>query len=155
MAFPSQPPTNASESMETVVHIELAPDANAKLTPLELLEDFADASRDWQYLEDESLHYAEVKHRPACILRHRYTGTTRYVDFGFAAATPSDTNDIELIILATPSAQDALTLEERNAVVDGFIQHMQQYLDGRPGHASLRVEREDVDPATAPVKPSA
>jgi len=154
MALPSQPPTNASESMETVVHIELTPGPNAKLTPLELLEDFADASRGWQYLEDESVHYAEVKHRPACILRHQYTGTARYVDFGFAAANPSDTNDIELIILDTPSAQDALTLEERNAVVDGFIQHMQQYLGGRPGHASLRVEKEDVDPGAVPVKPS-
>ena len=155
MPSPSQPPTNASEPMETVVHIELTPDADAKLTPLELLEDFADASRDWQYLEDESVHYAEIKHRPACILRHRYTGTTRYVDFGFAAANPADANDIELIILDTPSAQDALTLKERNAVVDGFIQHMQQYLGGRPGHASLRVEKEDVDPAAAPAKPSA
>lgn len=152
MTSPPQSLTNASEPMETVVHIELTPDSNAKLTPLELLEDFADASRDWQYLEDESVHYAEVKHRPACILRQRHSGTTRYVDFGFAAANPSDANDIELVILDTPSAQDALTLEERNEAVDGFIQHMQQYLGGRPSHASLRVEKDDVDPAAASAK---
>ena len=47
--------------METVVHLEVTPDADAKLTPLELLEDFADASRDWQYLEHESEHYADRK----------------------------------------------------------------------------------------------
>jgi hypothetical protein len=133
--------------METVVHIEITPDANAKLTPLELLEDFADASRDWQYLEDESMHYAQLKHRPACILRHRRSGTPRYIDFGFAATNPADANDIELVILDTPSAEETLTLEERNDVVDGFIQHVQQYLGGRPGHASLRVEKEEIDVA--------
>lgn len=135
--------------METIVHIEIIPDTNAKLTPLELLEDFADASPDWQYLDEESTHYAQVKNRPSCILRQRRDGTPRYVDFGFAASNPANTKDIELVILDAPSPEQALTLAERDAVINGFLQHFRQYLSGRPGHASLHVEKEDINPNKA------
>lgn len=141
--------------METVVHLKVTPEANAKLTPLELLEDFADASRDWQYLEDESEHYAQLKERPACIIRHRRDGTPSYVDFGFAATNPTDANDIELVVLDTPTPEQRLGLDERNDVVDSFITHFRQYLGGRPGHASLHVEKEDIDPENAAVKANA
>lgn len=139
--------------METVIRLEVTPDANAKLTPLELLEDFADASRGWQYLEEESQHYAKLKSRLACILRHRHGEQHRYVDFGFAATNPADRNDIELVILDTPAPERQLDLEARNAAIDRFIQHFRQYLGGRPGHASLRVEKDDIDPAKAMAKP--
>jgi hypothetical protein len=141
--------------METVVHLEVTPDADAKLTPLELLEDFADASRDWQYLEHESEHYADLKKRPACILRHRRSAPPGYVDFGFAATNPADTNDIELIILDSPAPEQRLDLDERNDAIDTFIMHFRQYLGGRPGHASLRVEKEDVNPEEATTKAKA
>lgn len=133
--------------METVIHIEITPDANAKLTPLELLEDFADASRGWQYLEEESDHYARLKNRPACIVRHRQQEPLSYVDFGFAATNPSDPKDIELVILDTPAPNRSLDLEERNVVVNAFIERFRQYLGGRPGHASLRVEKDEINPA--------
>jgi hypothetical protein len=130
--------------METIVHIALTPDETAKLTPLELLEDFADASPDWHYLEEESNHYAEVKDVPACVLRHRRDGTPPYVDFGFASADPGHLTDIELVILDAPDPEHSLELEERNAVVDAFLQEMRDYLNARPGHATLRVEKDDV-----------
>lgn len=139
--------------METVIRLKITPDANAKLTPLELLEDFADASRDWQYLEDDSRHYAALKERPACILRHRHAAAHRYVDFGFATTNPADRNDIELVILDTPDAQQSLDLAARNEAIDHFIRHFRQYLGGRPGHASLRVEKEDIDPTKTSARP--
>lgn len=141
--------------METVVRIQITPDPDAKLTPLELLEDFADASRGWQYLEEESAHYAELKNRPACILRHRREDPPSYVDFGFAATNPADPKDIELVILDTPSTEQQLDLEARNMEVDHFIQHFRQYLGGRPGHASLRVEKDEVNPTEASPKAKA
>lgn len=138
--------------METVIHIEITPDPNAKLTPLELLEDFADASLGWQYLEEESNHYAQLKNRPACMLRHQRDDELRYVDFGFAATNPSDPKDIELVILDAPDPERQLDLEERNVVIDNFITHFRQYLGGRPGHASLRVEKDEVDPSRTPIE---
>ncbi len=133
--------------METVIHIAITPDPSAKLTPLELLEDFADASRDWHFLEEESDHYAEAKRVPACVLRHRYATQTRYVDFAFAATDPENPNDVELVILDAPDPDRALNLEERNDVINRFIQQFRAYLERRPGHASLRIAKDDVDPS--------
>ncbi len=130
--------------METIVHIALTPDKNAKLTPLELLEDFADASPDWHYLEDESAHYAEEKGGSACVLRHRREETPPYVDLGFASTDPGHLTDIELVILDVPDPEQSLSLEERNAVVDAFLQEMRDYLNARPSHATLRAEKDDV-----------
>jgi hypothetical protein len=135
--------------METVVHIALTPEAGARVTPLELLEDFADASLGWHYLEDESAHYAEVKGAPACVLRHRRpdeADEARYVDFAFAQTDPADLNDVELVLIDAPAPETPLDLATRNALVDGFLDEMQQYLAARPGHASLRVATDDVDP---------
>ena len=138
--------------METVVHLALTPDDNAKLTPLELLEDFADASLHWHYLEDESAHYADEKDVPACVLRHRREGTPPYVDFGFASTDPGHLTAIELVVLDPPSPDALLTLEARDAVVDAFLQEMHDYLRGRPGHASLRVETDRIEKDDAPPK---
>ena len=141
--------------METVIHIKITPATGAKLTPLELLEDFADASQDWQYLEEESEHYTQLKKRPACILRRRRQKPTGYIDLGFAATNPADPKDIELVVLDAPTPERRLDLEERNAVIDDFVQHFRQYLGGRPSHASLRVEKEDVNPSELTAKPKA
>lgn len=130
--------------MDTIVHIAITPDANAKLTPLELLEDFADASRGWHFLEAESAHYAEEKGAPACLLRHHPEGTTFHVDFAFAATNPDNPHDLELVILDAPTHR--LDLEQRDRAVNDFIQHFRTYLQGRPGHASLQVAKDDIDP---------
>lgn len=136
--------------MKTIVHLAITPDANAKLTPLELLEDFADASRGWHFLEEESAHYADEKGAPACLLRHQREDAIRYVDLAFAATDPGNQNDIELVILDAPDPDHRLDLAHRNQVVDNFIQHFRTYLKGRPGHASLRVAKDDVDPSDRP-----
>jgi hypothetical protein len=130
--------------METIVHIALKSDSNAKLTPLELLEDFADASPDWHYLEDESTHYAEAKGVSACVLRHRREGSPPYIDFAFASTDAGPLTDIELLILDPPDPDLSLDLAERNNVINAFLQEMQEYLNARPGHATLRVEKDDI-----------
>jgi hypothetical protein len=146
--------------METVVHIALTPESGAHVTPLELLEDFADASLGWHYLEEESAHYAAAKDARACVLRHRRPDVegeavegeagalVRYVDFAFAQTDPADLNDVELVLIDAPTPEQRLDLGTRNALVDDFLQEMREYLTSRPGHASLRVATDDVDPET-------
>lgn len=137
--------------MDTIVHLAVTPEADAKITPLELLEDFADASRGWHYLEDDSAHYADERSAPACVLRHYHqqsdTVDFAHVDFAFAATDPGNPNDIELVLLDSPTPERTLDLDERNQVIDAFVDDFQGYLGGRPGHASLRIARDDVDPA--------
>jgi hypothetical protein len=135
--------------METVVHIALTPADGARVTPIELLIDFADASPDWQYLEAASDHYADEKDAPACILRHRHAAL-QYVDVAFCASDPDVLTDVELVLVDAPSPERALSLEERNDVVDAFLREMHEYLRGRPDHAELQVEKESVDPDRVP-----
>jgi hypothetical protein len=133
--------------METIVRLALTPDPDAKLTPLELLEDFADASPGWHFLEEESAHYADEKNVPACLLRRRREGAIRNVDFAFAAPDPGDPHAIELIVLDAPDPAHQLDRSGRNQVVDTFLRQLRTYLDNRPHQASLQVVKEDVDPS--------
>jgi hypothetical protein len=137
--------------METVVHLALASDPDARVTPLELLEDFADASPAWHYLEAESQHYAAEKGAPACVLRYRHDGDAFYLDFAFAA-TPDAPDAIELVLIdpphgvGAPHGIGALDLGLRHRVMDRFLDALRAYLAGRPGHATLHVARDAIDP---------
>ena len=136
--------------METVIHIALTPDPQAKVTPLEVLEDFADASRSWHYLEEESQHYGAEKDVPAGVLRHQRSDGPRYVDFAFASTDPGHLSDLELVLLDAPTPEAQLGLKERNAVIDAFLRDLRAYLHARPDHVTLRVDKEDIDAAKLP-----
>jgi nucleotide-binding universal stress UspA family protein len=137
---PSAP--SASEASTTArppgVRIALAPHDVPHVTPLELLEDFADASPNWQYLDDASRHYADVKGVPACVLRHRIAQRNAFVDVAFAAAVPDALSNLELVLL---DAHD-VSLDEAawRSVINTLLEDLRAYLEARPGHASLRVE---------------
>lgn len=132
---------------ETVIDIALTPDADAHVTPRELLEDFADATPGWHFLEEESTHYAVEKGVTACVVRHQHAGDPSYVDFAFAAPHADDPTRLELVLLDAPPPAAPLSLAERNDVLDAFLDAARRYLDARPGHASLRVATDDVDPS--------
>lgn len=132
--------------METVTHLALTPDANAKATPLELLEDFADATPGWHYLEEDSAHYADEKNVDACVLRCQRTGQPRYVDAAFASPNPETPQNLELVLIDAPDPEHRIQIESRNEIVDRFIDEMRSYLNDRPGHATLEVQRESINP---------
>jgi hypothetical protein len=126
--------------MDTILRIALTPADTAKATPLELLEDFADATPGWHYLEDESQHYASEKGADACILRRQRGGQPRYVDMAFSATDPNHPYQLELMLVDAPDAEHQLDADERQQVGRTFVTAMRDYLDDRPGHATLRIE---------------
>ncbi|PEN14201.1 hypothetical protein CRI94_03945 [Longibacter salinarum] len=128
--------------MDTILRIALTPDATAKATPLELLEDFADATPGWHYLESESQHYAAEKGVEACVLRHQRGGQPRYVDLAFAATDPDKPYNLELVLVNAPDAENHLAPNDRQQIGRTFLTAMRNYLDARPGHATLDVEQE-------------
>lgn len=130
------PPATASS---TLIHLALTPTDAPRVTPLELLEDFADASPGWQYLGPESRHYADEKGVPACVLRHRLSDAVPFVDVAFAAVDADEWSDLELVVLDRPDAE-ALDAETRNTLVETLLRDLRTYLDERPGHAQLRTE---------------
>lgn len=128
--------------METILRIALTPDASAKATPLELLEDFADATPSWHFLEEESYHYALEKETSACIIRYQQAGEPRYVDLAFASVEPGDVHRLELVLIDAPDSEHQLEHTERQQVGQSFLHAIRQYLNDRPGHASIEIESE-------------
>lgn len=124
--------------MSTVIRLSLHPEEHGKVTPLEVLRDFADVNSGWSYLEEDSRHYAELKDAPGLILRHRADPST-FVDLGFVG-TATDANTLELAVLDRPDTEGPLSPEEREALLDTFLDALRGYLDERPDHVSLQVE---------------
>ena len=132
--------------MSAVVRLSLRPDEDAKVTPFEVLRDFADVKTGWSYLEEDSEHYTDLKGRPGVILRHR-VDLTAYVDLGFLG-TAEDARTLELAVLDRPGADTPLSSDARADLIDTFLDAMRDYLSQRPDHVSLHTERDRPDPAT-------
>jgi len=131
--------------MNPIAHLALTPSDDAKLTPLEGLADFADATQGWVYLERASRHYAEEKDVPSLVLRHWREGTPNHVDFAFAADT-DDAAQVHLVILDAPDGEETLSKEQRAALLETFLDTLRGYLSDRPDHVTLHVEREPSNP---------
>lgn len=128
--------------METILRIALTPDDSAKATPLELLEDFADATPTWHFLEEESYHYALEKETSACIIRYQRAGEPRYVDLAFASVDSDDIHRLELVLIDAPDDKHQIDPAERQKVGQAFLHAIREYLNDRPGHASIEIESE-------------
>jgi len=131
--------------MSAIVRLSLRPEEDAKVTPLEMLQDFADVQSGWSYLEEDSEHYAALKGRPGVILRHRVDPST-YIDLGFVGAT-ADPSTVDLAVLDRPGADTPLSPDERRDLINTFLDAMRDYLSARPDHVTLHVERDRPDPA--------
>jgi hypothetical protein len=131
-----------------IAQLVLTPEADAKVTPLEVLADFADATQGWVYLEQASRHYAEQKDRPALMLRHWREGAPPHVDFAFAAV-PGTLNEVRLVILDAPDTEEPLSREQHSLLLETFLEALRDYLADRPDHVRLHVERDRPDAATS------
>jgi len=125
--------------MPNVIRLSLQPDAHGKVTPFEILRDFADVKTGWSYLEEDSQHYAALKDTPGLILRRRRDPST-YIDLGFAAPS-TESNSLELAVLDRPDTDASLSPDDRRALLDAFLDAMREYLHERPDHVTLEVER--------------
>mgnify|MGYP006280952261 CR=1 FL=1 len=133
--------------MDPIAHLALSATKDAKLTPLEVLADFADATRGWVYLERASRHYAEEKGRSALVLRHWRDATPSHVDFAFAAE--EDDNSVRLVILDAPDVDDSLSIDERADLLETFLEALRTYLEDRKEHVTLHVDRDRPNPAAS------
>lgn len=126
--------------MNSIIRLALHSEENAKVTPLEVLQDFADATTGWVYLEEDSHHYSEVKGTPGIVLRYR-TDSSTFVDLGFVESPVGD-DTVGLAVLDRPDSDTPLSPDERSTLLDTFLAAMQDYLNDRPDHVTLHVERD-------------
>jgi hypothetical protein len=129
---------------DPIAQLTLTAEENAKLTPLEVLADFADATQGWVYLDEASRHYAEQKERSALVLRHWRQGAPPHVDFAFAA-TPDGAREVRLVILDAPDTREPLSHEQHTLLLETFLEALRDYLDARSDPVRLRVERDRPD----------
>jgi len=125
--------------MPTVVRLSLQPEEHGRVTPFEVLRDFADVTAGWGYLEEDSRHYTELKDAPGLLLRHRIDSSA-YVDLGFVGASP-ESNTLELVVLDRPGSDAPMSPDERADLVNAFLDAMRDYLSERPDHVTLEVEQ--------------
>ncbi len=132
--------------MDPIAHLALTSSENAKLTPLEVLADFADATQGWGYLERASRHYAEEKDAPGLVLRHWREDAPSHVDVAFAADPDDRRAMVRLVILDAPDVEGVLSQDRRAELLETFLEALRDYLSDRPDHVSLHVERDRPDP---------
>jgi hypothetical protein len=133
--------------MLSVLRLSLRPGEHGKVTPFEVLRDFADVKTGWSYLEEDSRHYADLKDAPGLILRHRLAPSA-YADLGFVGSS-SAPSALDLAVLDRPDAETPLSADEREALLDAFLDAMRDYLSTRPDHVTLHVERDTADPSSS------
>lgn len=133
---------------DPIAQIALTSEENAKLTPLEILADFADATHGWVYLERASRHYADEKAQPALILRHYREGAPPHVDFAFAEVD-APPKEVRLVILDAPDLDESLSDQQHTFLLETFLEALQNYLTDRPDQVRLQIERDRTNPASS------
>ena len=94
--------------MKTIIDLEIAPTERAAVTPCELLEDFADSTPAWHFLEEESRYYAALKGVCACILRHFQPEPYRVIDFVFSGCDAHAESALRLVLIDVGPPHDPL-----------------------------------------------
>ena len=137
-----------NNAMKTIIDIQIAPTERAVVTPCELLEDFADSTPAWQFLEEESSFYALLKGVPACILRYACSAPHHFYDFAFSSSEARE-DSVMRLVLVDAERSAGLTFEQRCGVVSQLAGALRAYFDRRDLHASVRVVEEDMTPTAA------
>jgi hypothetical protein len=52
---------------------------------------------------------------------------------------------MELVLIDAPTPETKIEMEDRDAVLDRFLDHLEGYLQDRPDHVALQVDTADVD----------
>lgn len=114
--------------MKTIVDLKIEPAEKTCVTPLELLEDFANSQSLWYFLEEESRFYSEMKHVPACIIRFSDYSYKNDVDFAFAATQPDEYSSFRLLLVDSEDYEEPIDEETRDRVVSRFVTDFNAYL---------------------------
>ncbi|HEX7071510.1 MAG TPA: hypothetical protein VF190_11920 [Rhodothermales bacterium] len=129
-----------------IVDVEIAPESPAHVTPLELLEDFADVVPDWHFLEEDSRLYAAIRGSEACVIRSWNSANAAAVDYAFAAS-PTDPLTMRLVVLCPPDAMEPVLGTGRSTCLERFLDDFNRYAEARHAHVHIRPIHSHTGPA--------
>lgn len=122
-----------------IVEVEIVSAGPLYVTPLEVLEDFADSVPGWQYLEDDSNFYAEVRGRQGCVLRASgLAETAAPMDYAFADASEGDSSRMRLTVMCPPGSPEVAGGAARDASLQNFLDAFNAYAESRPHVVEIR-----------------
>lgn len=127
--------------------IEIAPTRAAYILPLEVLEDFADVSPTWFYLDEESHHYEAESGRPSCVLRHAPFNDHPEADFVFTALHTDAHSAVRLSLVHPTHNNGSFDVRERGALVDRFLDDFHQYINRAGAHIELHITERQLEAA--------
>ncbi len=108
-----------------IVNVELVPFDPCHITPLELLEDFADCRAGWCFLEEDSRYYAALRGQDACVVRHAAHGAAPSADLAFA--TRNESSRLYLAVVLATDGQLALDLAQQKAIIEHFARSFEPF----------------------------
>lgn len=114
-------------SMTAFVDLEIAPRSGSSTTLLELLEEFADSTPTWSFLEEDSLHYSATRGTPGCVLAHIRYDSHEIVDYAFAGTRDQATGATRLVLIETDETDPEDSPDVRDQLVRDFVDAFSGY----------------------------
>lgn len=131
---------------QTITGIEILPRDQAVVTPRELLEDFADHTARWGYLERETEHYTTERDQPSILLRHRQRQDPLELNFIFVSRDGLH-GAFHLRLIAPHNGDpSSLTARHHQEAMEQFTTDFQSYLDRCNKPLRLKVTHLDEQP---------
>jgi hypothetical protein len=113
--------------MTAIVDLEISPRSTSSITLFELLEEFADSTPTWSFLEDDSLHYSATRGGPACVLAHIRYDSHEIIDYAFAGTSSRDSGTTRLVLIETDEAHPIGSPEHRDSLIRDFVDAFSDY----------------------------
>jgi hypothetical protein len=115
--------------MTAIVDVELTPRSGSSITLFELLEEFADSTPTWSFLEDDSLHYSATRGGPGCVLAHIRYDSAEIIDYAFAGTASRESGSTRLVLIETDDAHPITSREHRDSLIQDFIDAFSAYAE--------------------------
>lgn len=132
--------------MTTIVDIRIATRNGSSITPIELLEEFADSTPTWSFLEDDSYHYRATRGRPACVLSHVRYEPFGTVDYAFASVEDREDGSARLVLIEDEQHHTEATVEEQDRLVREFLTAFRSYTQTVHAPVEIETTEREVDP---------
>ena len=117
--------------MNAVIRIEIAPGPAQRVTPSEILEDFADVMPAWYFEEEDSLLYGSTRGTEAVVLQ-TLDAEHGLVDFAFASDEAGPGSSLALRLVLQHTSHDPLQDSGRRRLTDRLLTDISTYLRQRP-----------------------
>ncbi|MEM1126947.1 MAG: hypothetical protein AAGI71_09875 [Bacteroidota bacterium] len=92
------------------------------------MEDFADVSASWVFLEEDTTHFMAMHEAPSCIVRHRSVLGLDETDFVFRARNAAQPRVLELTLLVTAHEDTTLSEDTHRYLLGRFLDDLATYL---------------------------